>query len=105
MKKIVIALTLVLMCSVINAQTSDDNTQKQHIKKEKEKTTATVFIHAKDKSKTAGKRIFHRNNIKRKFIKRKIRPQTTNQPKEKDLMNLGIEMDIEMGMETMQGMM
>jgi uncharacterized protein YxeA len=107
MKKIIMALALSFMCSVIHAQTSSNDIQKQYIKKEKEKTTATVFIRAKDKNKTATKQTLYRNNAKRKLIQRKVRPQNPHYLREKNTINSGIEMDIEMGMgmETMQGLM
>jgi hypothetical protein len=81
-----------------SAQTINDKATNQIIKKEKEKTTATVFIRNKDGKKEAIKRKVKRNNVKRTPIPHKAHRQKPRKVANPELINLGPEMEMEMGM-------
>lgn len=102
MKYLLAIASIIIMASVASAQTIDDKVTGQIIMKEKEKTTATVFIRKNDEKKEAIKRKIKRNNVKRKPAPHTPHRQKSRKVTNPELKNLGSEM--EMGMETEMGM-
>ena len=105
MKYLLFVASIIIMASVASAQTIDDKATNQIIKKEKERTTATVFIHKNNEEKEAIKRKVKRNNVKTKPIPHKTHRQQSRTVANPNLINLGSEMEMEigMGMEQMPG--
>ena len=101
MKYLLTAASLALMTSVASAQTLDDKVTEQIVKKEKEKTTATVFIRRGDMKKKIVKRKTRHNANKRKSVPRKAYRPKPGQMTEAERMNSGTEMEMGMGMEQM----
>ena len=95
MKYILVAICIAV-ASVANAQSIDNKGVDQIIIKEKEKTTATVFIRQGDAKKKIVKRKTQRNSMKRKSVTNKTRHQKTKKVRNPEPMDL--EMDMEMGM-------
>ena len=105
MKYLLVVASMIIMASVASAQTIDAKTTDQIIKKEKEKTTATVFIRKKDGEKEASKRNIKRNNVKKKPVPHKAHRQKSRKVTNPELKNLGSEMEMEMGMGMGMGQM
>ena len=107
MKYLLVAICIVIMASVANAQTIYNIGVDQIIVKEKEKTTATVFIRKGDAKKKVVKRKPQRNSMKRKLGPNKARLQISIKVKNLEPVNPDMEMGMGMGrgMEQMPGEM
>jgi len=103
MKYLLVVASIIIMASVASAQTINDKATGQIIMKEKEKTTATVFIRKNDEKKETIKRKIKRNNVKKKPVPHKAHRQQSRTVTNPELKNLGSEM--EMGMEAEMGQM
>ena len=98
MKYLLFVASIIIMASVASAQTIDDKATNQIIKKEKERTTATVFIRKNDGKNDAIKRKVKRINVKKKPAPHKANHQKSRKMTNPELNNLGSEMEMGMGM-------
>ncbi len=105
MKYLFIAISFFIMVSAASAQTPDDRQKRQIIKKEKEKTTATIFIHKNKVKKDIPKKKAHRNKLRKKPVPRGTRQPKPSQEENTDALSSGMEMEMGTGMEQMQNEM
>ncbi len=101
MKYLLVAIGIAIMASVANAQTVDNKGVDQIIVKEKEKTTATVFIRKGSAKKKIVQRKTQHNSMNKKSVTNKTRHQKTKKVGDPEPMNLGMDMEMKMGMEQM----